>query len=76
MTGPKPVVIQPPDPKLVDSLSSELQVTTETPPTFLWHTDADSGRIETDVAQMEFERMFSDPLDPNACFLDLQAGSR
>jgi acetyl esterase/lipase len=32
-----------PDPKLVESMSSELQVTSDTPPTFLWHTDADSG---------------------------------
>jgi acetyl esterase/lipase len=32
-----------PDPKLVESMSSELQVTPDTPPTFLWHTDADSG---------------------------------
>lgn len=32
-----------PDPRLVESLSSELQVTPETPPTFLWHTDADTG---------------------------------
>lgn len=32
-----------PDPKLVEHMSSELQVTSDTPPTFLWHTDADSG---------------------------------
>jgi acetyl esterase/lipase len=32
-----------PDPKLVESLSNELQVTPETPPTFLFHTDADNG---------------------------------
>ena len=32
-----------PDPKLVESLSNELQVTSDTPPAFLWHTDADSG---------------------------------
>ncbi len=32
-----------PDPKLVESMSSELQVTSETPPTFLFHTDADAG---------------------------------
>jgi acetyl esterase/lipase len=32
-----------PDPKLVESLSSELQVTSETPPTFLFLTDADTG---------------------------------
>ena len=31
------------DPILVESLSSETQVTPETPPTFLWHTDEDTG---------------------------------
>jgi acetyl esterase/lipase len=30
-----------PDPKLVESLSNELQVTPQTPPTFLFHTDTD-----------------------------------
>jgi acetyl esterase/lipase len=32
-----------PDPALVRSLSNEKQVTRETPPTFLWHTDEDAG---------------------------------
>lgn len=32
-----------PDEKLVQSLSSELQVTEKTPPTFLFHTNEDSG---------------------------------
>lgn len=32
-----------PDPELVKSLSNELQVTSETPPIFMFHTDADSG---------------------------------
>ena len=32
-----------PDPKLVESLSNELQVTPRTPPTFLFHTTADAG---------------------------------
>lgn len=32
-----------PDPKMVESLSSELQVTDQTPPTFLFHTNEDSG---------------------------------
>ncbi len=32
-----------PDPKLVEGLSSELQVTAQTPPTFLFHTNADTG---------------------------------
>lgn len=32
-----------PDPTLVRSLSNELQVTGQTPPTFLFHTDSDDG---------------------------------
>jgi len=32
-----------PDPKLVESLSNEKQVTPQTPPTFLFHTDEDRG---------------------------------
>ena len=32
-----------PDPKLVENLSNEKQVTSETPPTFLMHTDGDRG---------------------------------
>jgi acetyl esterase/lipase len=32
-----------PDPKLVESLSNELQVTEQTPPTFLFHTNGDTG---------------------------------
>lgn len=33
------------DPKLIESLSNEKQVTKETPPTFLFHTDADKGVV-------------------------------
>jgi len=32
-------------------------------------------RLEKDVAALEFRRMFSNPLDPNNCFVDVQAGS-
>jgi acetyl esterase/lipase len=32
-----------PDPKLVENLSNELQVTPQTPPTFLFHTNSDTG---------------------------------
>jgi acetyl esterase/lipase len=32
-----------PDPKLVEFMSSEKQVTAQTPPTFLFHTDADTA---------------------------------
>jgi len=35
----------PPDPALVQLLSNELQVTPETPPTFLFHTNADTGVV-------------------------------
>jgi len=40
-----------PAPKLVESLSNELQVTKETPPTFLMHTSADTG-----VPEISFSR--------------------
>ena len=36
---------------------------------------ADVVKLERDVADLEFRRMFSDPLDPNNCFMDIQAGS-
>jgi peptide chain release factor 2 len=43
--------------------------------------DATLQSIETETAQLrdtveklEFQRMFSNPLDPNNCFLDIQAG--
>jgi acetyl esterase/lipase len=34
-----------PDPKLVESLSNDTQVTARTPPTFLMHTDSDAGVV-------------------------------
>jgi peptide chain release factor 2 len=37
--------------------------------------ERDAGDIAKAVEQLEFERMFADPLDPNNCFVDLQAGS-
>jgi peptide chain release factor 2 len=35
----------------------------------------DIEKLETDVAALEFRRMFSNPLDPNSCFMDIQAGA-
>jgi peptide chain release factor 2 len=35
----------------------------------------DVAGVEKTVAEMEFRRMFSDPLDPNPCFVDIQAGA-
>ncbi len=37
--------------------------------------DQDAAGLEKVVAEMEFRRMFSNPMDPNNCFLDIQAGS-
>ncbi|TDR82683.1 peptide chain release factor 2 (bRF-2) [Paludibacterium purpuratum] len=36
---------------------------------------ADLVDIETRLAQLEFRRMFNDPMDPRPCFLDIQAGA-
>ncbi len=36
---------------------------------------ADVAKLEKEVAGLEFRRMFSNPLDPNNCFLDIQAGA-
>jgi peptide chain release factor 2 len=35
----------------------------------------DVSLLEKDVAALEFRRMFSNPLDPNSCFMDVQAGA-
>jgi acetyl esterase/lipase len=34
-----------PDPKLIEDLSNDLRVTMQTPPTFLFHTNADTGVV-------------------------------
>lgn len=31
--------------------------------------------LEASVARLEFERMFSNPMDPNNCYLDIQSGA-
>jgi peptide chain release factor 2 len=36
---------------------------------------ADAQDLEKAVADLEFRRMFSNPLDPNNCFLDIQSGT-
>ena len=41
----------------------------------LLSTAADIDDIERRVAEMEFRRMFNHPMDPNSCFIDIQAGS-
>ncbi|HEY8084609.1 MAG TPA: peptide chain release factor 2 [Methylophilaceae bacterium] len=36
---------------------------------------SDAELIEKEVAHLEFRRMFSNPMDPNNCFLEFQSGS-
>jgi peptide chain release factor 2 len=36
---------------------------------------SDIEAIETKLADLEFRRMFNDPMDPNNCFLEIQAGA-
>lgn len=36
---------------------------------------AELDTADADVGKLEFRRMFSNPMDPNNCFLDIQAGS-
>ncbi|MFC4158015.1 peptide chain release factor 2 [Chitinimonas lacunae] len=35
----------------------------------------DIAALEKQVAEMEFRRMFSNPMDPNYCFIDIQSGA-
>lgn len=37
--------------------------------------NVDVEALEKEVSGMEFRRMFSDPMDPNNCFIDIQSGS-
>ncbi len=41
----------------------------------LLSVEADVKGIEKQVARLEFQRMFNNPLDPANCFVDIQAGS-
>ena len=36
---------------------------------------ADIDVLEKEIAAMEFRRMFNNPLDPNPCFIEIQAGA-
>jgi peptide chain release factor 2 len=37
--------------------------------------EADAHELQKQVEAMEFRRMFSNPLDKNSCFIDIQAGA-
>jgi peptide chain release factor 2 len=37
--------------------------------------EADLAKLGKEVADLEFQRMFNNPLDPNNCFIEIQAGA-
>ncbi|PKO52398.1 MAG: peptide chain release factor 2, partial [Betaproteobacteria bacterium HGW-Betaproteobacteria-21] len=37
--------------------------------------ESDLSELEASVAKLEFRRMFNNPMDPNACFIEIQAGA-
>ncbi|MGH8676846.1 MAG: peptide chain release factor 2 [Burkholderiales bacterium] len=41
----------------------------------LLSVETDATSIEKSVEDMEFKRMFSNPMDPNNCFIDIQSGT-
>jgi len=41
----------------------------------LLSVDADVAGLAKQVADLEFQRMFNNPLDPNNCFVEIQAGA-
>ena len=43
--------------------------------TLLEDVQAELDSAETALANLEFRRMFSNPMDPNPCFLEIQSGS-
>ena len=36
---------------------------------------SDVEKLQKDIENLEFRRMFNNPLDPNSCFMDIQAGA-
>jgi peptide chain release factor 2 len=41
----------------------------------LLSVQSDTEKLKGEVAALEFRRMFANPLDPNNCFMDIQAGA-
>ncbi len=63
------------DQELRDSRELFEMARTENDDDTLEAVEADAAGIEKQVAALEFRRMFSNPADPNNCFLDIQAGA-
>ncbi len=63
------------DQELRDSRELFEMARTENDDETLLAVEADAAEIEKQVAALEFRRMFSQPADPNNCFLDIQSGA-
>jgi peptide chain release factor 2 len=37
--------------------------------------ESEAAKLESSIAELEFRRMFNNPLDPSNCFIDIQAGA-
>jgi len=37
--------------------------------------ESEAAKLESSIAELEFRRMFDNPLDPSNCFIDIQAGA-
>ncbi len=48
---------------------------TENDEATLLAVSSDVEKLQHEVAALEFRRMFSNPLDPNNCFMDIQSGA-
>jgi peptide chain release factor 2 len=69
------VVIEEIDSSVTDSLELFTMAREEGDDDTIVAVQADLETVETRLAQMEFRRMFNDPMDPRPCFLDIQAGA-
>jgi peptide chain release factor 2 len=69
------LTIQELDRELADNLELYEMSKEEGDEAGLAHIEAETGKLEATVKDLEFRRMFSQPADPNNCFLDLQAGA-
>lgn len=63
------------DKMLINQREMLLWVTSEPDDAILLELQEESIKIEKQLSQLEFKRMFSNPLDMNDCFVDFQAGS-
>jgi peptide chain release factor 2 len=59
----------------VDGLELLELIIAENDAASLAQLEADAARLEQRVARIEFQRMFNNPMDPNAAYVDIQAGA-